>query len=78
MNSRRNPLASEFIGAVIETIKMRVNFNTIYIHRAYTNLAGIVDPKKEVGTDALSAKVTEDDYEFESENTSSKSKNCKT
>ena len=53
-------------------------FDTIYINRAYTNLAGILDPKKEVGTDALSAKVTEDDYEFESENTSSKSNNCKT
>ena len=37
-----------------------------------------MDPEKEVGTDALSAKVTEDDYEIESENTSSKSKNCKT
>ena len=57
---------------------MRVNLIQFTLNRAYTNLAGIVDPKKEVGTDALSAKVTEDDYEFESENTSSKSKNCKT
>ena len=78
MNSRKFLLASEFIGAVIETIKMRVNLIQFTLNRAYTNLAGIVDPKKEVGTDALSAKVTEDDYEFESENTSSKSKNCKT
>ena len=71
MNSRIFLLASEFIGAVIETINMRVNFNTIYIHRAYTNLAGIMDPEKEVGTDALSAKDKEDEYELESENTSS-------
>ena len=57
---------------------MRVNLIQFTLNRAYTNLAGIMDPEKEVGTDALSAKVTEDDYEFESENTSSKSKNCKT
>ena len=57
---------------------MRVNFDTIYINRAYTNLAGIMDPEKGTGIVALSAKDTEDDYEFESENTSSKSKNCKT
>ena len=50
---------------------MRVNFDTIYINRAYTNLAGIMDPEKEVGTDALSAKDKEDEYELESENTSS-------
>ena len=37
-----------------------------------------MNPKKEVGTDALGAKDTEDDYEIESENTSSKSNNCKT
>ena len=57
---------------------MRVNFDTIYINRAYTNLAGIMDPEKEVGTDAPSAKDKGDDYEFETENTSSKSNNCKT
>ena len=78
MNSRRNPLASEFIGAVIETIKMRVNLIQFTLNRAYTNLAGIVDPEKGIGTDALSAKVTEDDYELESENTNSQSSNCRT
>ena len=46
-------------------------FDTIYINKADTNLAGIMDPEKEVGTDALSAKDKEDEYELESENTSS-------
>ena len=65
MNSRKFLLASEFIGAVIETIKMRVNLIQFTLNRAYTNLAGIVDPKKEVGTDALSAKVRKvDEYEL--------------
>ena len=65
MNSRRNPLASEFIGAVIETIKMRVNLIQFPLNRAFTNLAGIMDPEKEVGTDALSAKVRKvDEYEL--------------
>ena len=57
---------------------MRVNLIQFTLNRAYTNLAGIMDPEKEIGTDALSAKDTEDDYEIESENTSSKSNNCKT
>ena len=48
---------------------MRVNFDTIYINRAYTNLAGIMDPEKGTGIDALGANNTEDDNEFESENT---------
>ena len=37
-----------------------------------------MDPKEEVGADALGAKDIEDDYEIESENTSSKSNVCKT
>ena len=49
---------------------VRVNLIQFTLNRAKTNLAGIMDPEKEVGTDALSAKVTEDDYEFGSENTS--------
>ena len=34
MNSRKFLLASEFIGAVIETVKGEGQFDTIYIHRA--------------------------------------------
>ena len=50
---------------------MRVNLIQFPLNRAFTNLAGIMDPEKEVGTDALSAKDKEDEYELESENTSS-------
>ena len=46
------------------------------LNRAKTNLAGIMDPKKGTGTDALGAKNIADDNEFESENTISKSNNC--
>ena len=42
-------------------------FDTIYINKADTNLAGIMDPEKGTGIVALSAKDTEDDYEIESE-----------
>ena len=35
-----------------------------------------MDPEKGTGIDALGAKVTEDDNEFESENTISQSNNC--
>ena len=37
------------------------------LNRAFTNLAGIMDPEKGTGIVALSAKDTEDDYEIESE-----------
>ena len=44
---------------------MRVNLIQFPLNRAFTNLAGIMDPEKEVGTDALSAKVRKvDEYEL--------------
>ena len=56
---------------------MRVNL--IYnLHKIEltTNLAGIMDPEKGTGIDALGAKNTEDDNELESENTIPQSNNC--
>ena len=55
---------------------VRVNLIQFTLNRAKTNLAGIMDPKKGTGTDALGAKNIADDNEFESENTISKSNNC--
>ena len=54
---------------------VRVNLIQFTLNRAKTNLAGIMDPKKGTGTDALGAKNIADDNEFESENTISKSNN---
>ena len=48
---------------------VRVNLIQFTLNRAKTNLAGIMDPEKGTGIDALGANNTEDDNEFESENT---------
>ena len=46
------------------------------LNRAYTNLAGIMDPEKGTGIDALGAKVEKKIDDYESENKTLESNNC--
>ena len=51
-------------------------FDIIYINKADTNLAGIMDPEKGTGIDALGAKVEKKIDDYESENKTLESNNC--